>query len=568
MIFGKDSNLLGGGEGRLAIRTGIAHWHPESEGFELWETVIGDVLSERAALSPASPALIYEDDDRRLSLTYRDLDERTDRLARALLAWGVNRGDRVAVLSPNSPEWVCLEYALGKIGATLVTVNTALKKNELDYVFRQAEVSSLFFVSAYRGYDVAGAIAELAPDLSNFHRLCCLDGGSEEVVSFEALLDNADSVSPKDLAAVRSSVSADDIAQIQFTSGTTGASKGVMLTHRGLLNNARFSSARAGFDETDRLLSAMPLFHTAGCVCNILGMLTCGGSVILMPFFDADAMLDLMIRYEATVINAVPTMYIRMLEALQKRTDPPNTWSFSTAFTGGTSIPPSMMRDLQTNFGARPMIIMGMTEASPIITQTRPADDFETQITTAGVPLAHTEIRIADPASGETLRCGDAGELLVHGYQVTTGYYGMPEATATAIDEAGWLHSGDLAVLDEDGYLKIVGRLKDMLIRGGENIYPAEIENFLLGHPGVVEAQVVGVPDKEMGEEIFAFVKRAAGTSIGEDELRAYCRENMSRQKLPLHFHFVDGFPLTANGKVQKFELRRLAAEILKGEAA
>lgn len=557
----------------MATKDGIAHWHPESEGFELWETTIGDKLRQQATAAPDALALVYEDEFRSLSLNYRSLDEHTDLLARALLAWGVSTGDRVAVLSPNCPEWVFLEYALARIGATLVTVNTSLKKDEIGYVLRQAEVSALFFVATFRGYDIAAAVSEIAPGLPGFTRLCQLDAGAGEMLtfealSFEALLELVNGVQQDALAEAGARVTADDVAQIQFTSGTTGAPKGAMLTHRGILNNARLSAARAGFDQTDRLLSAMPLFHTAGCVCNVLGMLTCGGALILMPSFDAERMLDLLIRHEATVINAVPTMYIRMLEALKTRTELPTSWSLKTTYTGGTSIPPSMMRALNETFGARPMIIMGMTEASPIITQTRPADDFETQIVTAGTPLPHTEIRIVDPETGDTVRCGEPGELQIRGYQVTKGYYAMLEATATAIDESGWLHSGDLAVLEEKGYLRIVGRIKDMLIRGGENIYPVEIEHFLMTHLSIVDVQVVGVPDRDLGEEIFAFVKLSQGARASREELELFCRNGMSRQKLPRYFHFVDEFPLTANGKVQKFELRKIAADIVKGKAA
>ncbi len=550
----------------MAVRDAVAHWHPESEGFSLVESVVGTALKEQAARTPDAMALVYEDTTRSVLLTYAALDSKTDRLARALIAWGVKKQDRVAVLSPNSPEWVYLEYALAKIGAILVTVNTALKKDEIGYICRQAEVSTLFFVDNVRGYDVASAIETLLPDLPLLQRLCCLDGESQFAVSFDALLAQAGDHASEIPASF--APQPNDIAQIQFTSGTTGAPKGAMLTHRSILNNARMSAARGGFRASDRLLSAMPLFHTAGCVCNVLGMLSCGGTLILMPAFDPHSMIDLMIKYEATVINAVPTMYIRMLEALESWPEKPQKWSLRIAYTGGTSIPPSMMRDLRATFDLEPMIIMGMTEASPIITQTRPSDDFETQITTAGTPLPHTEIRIADPDTGETRKCGETGELLIRGYQVTKGYYAMPDATAKAIDADGWLHSGDLAVLQEEGYLSIVGRIKDMLIRGGENIYPVEIENFLMGHPAVAEAQVVGVPDPDLGEEIFAFVKCAPGASVNSAELEQYCRANMSRQKLPRYFHFIEHFPLTANGKIQKYELRTIAAEMLKGDAA
>lgn len=554
----------------MAVRDGVAHWHPDTAGLALEETTVAQALRMRAASSPDAPALVFNDPaaGRRVAWTYQELDSGVDRLARGLLAWGIGRGDHVAVMAGNSPEWLLLEYALARIGAVLVTVNTALKRDEIGYILSQGKVSTLFFSRWQRGYDVGAAIAELKPGLTLLTRICGLgDDEPPTTMGWKALLDLGASISDEQLRQATDLVSPGDIAQIQFTSGTTGSPKGAMLRHRSIVNNALIMATRGGFASGDRLLSAMPLFHTAGCVCNVLGMLMAGGCLVLMPSFDAREMAVLAEREAATIINAVPTMYLRLLDEMEAMgKDAPDLSSLRIAFTGGTSIPPEMMRRLKSRFGAEPMIIMGMTEASPIITQTDPADDFERKITTAGTPLPHTELRIADPETGRTLACGEVGELMIRGYQITAGYFDMPEATEKAISPDGWLSSGDLAVLDEDGHLTIVGRIKDMLIRGGENIFPVEIEKFLQSHPDVTDAYVVGVPDADLGEEIFAFVRLRDDASVGEDGLKQFCRANFSRQKMPRYIRAIDKLPMTANGKVQKFVLRETATNLLMQE--
>ena len=554
----------------MATRSGIAHWHPEAAGLELEEITVAGALRRRAKATPNAPALVFDDHDagRRVEWTYAELDEGVDRLARALLGWGICRGEHVAVMAGNSPEWVLLEYALARIGAVLVTVNTTLKRDEIGYILSQGQVSSLFYTSRQRGYDIASAIASLKEALPALTRLCVMEGSVAGSMGWSDLLLNGASVSDAEFRNATETVSPSDIAQIQFTSGTTGSPKGAMLRHRSIVNNARFMTARAGFEPADRLLSPMPLFHTAGCVCNVLGMLMAGGCLVLMPLYDPILMAKLASRERATVINAVPTMYLRMLDELDRMgTESPDLSSLRIAFTGGTSIPPEMMRRMEERFGAEPMIIMGMTEASPIITQTSPADDFEKKIATAGTPLPHTELRIVDPETGETVRCGAVGELQIRGYQITAGYFDMPEATEQAISPDGWLASGDLAVLDDDGHLRIVGRIKDMLIRGGENIYPVEIETFLQAHPDVTDAYVVGVPDPDLGEEIFAFVKLREGAAISPADLKQHCRTHLSRQKMPRYLQPIDSLPMTANGKVQKFALREMATAIISQEA-
>ncbi len=383
-------------------------------------------------------------------------------------------------------------------------------------------------------------------------------------VTFDDFLAGGQAIDPAALEASTATVGSRDIAQIQYTSGTTGKPKGVMLTHYGTVNNAALAGNRAGYCETDVMVSAMPFFHTAGCVCNVIGMAAVGGCLVALESFDASRMLDLIEANAGTITNAVPTMYVRMLQDRALAEGRRNLATWRIAYTGGASIPPSLMMELKSRVGADPVIIMGMTECSPIITQTVMSDPLDVKVTTAGVPLPHVEIRIADLSTGETVPMGTEGELLIRGFLVTPGYFDLPEQTAEAIDAEGWLHSGDIATLSPHGYLRIVGRIKDMLIRGGENIYPVEIEDHLLRHEDVAEAQVVGVPDPEFGEEVFAFVVPRDGRILDAEAIRAWCRRTISRHKLPRHVAVVDRLPQTANGKVRKVELRELAITMIE----
>ncbi len=525
-------------------------WAADSFGAALLDCTVGAMLDRQAERFAAREAVVFP--ELGVRWTYAELRERVDRLAGGLIGLGIDPGDRVAVLAPNIPEWLLLDYALAKIGAVLVTVNTAYRAHELAYLLRQGRVVALFTVAAYRGNDYLASVRDaVAAGLPALRHVIEIGGAA-----FDALLHGADAP----LTARQAAVRPQDVAQIQYTSGTTGAPKGVMLTHHGTLNNAKLMGERAGFDENSRLLAVMPLFHTAGCVCNALGMLAQGGAYVGMAAFDAPRALALLEQERITVVNAVPTMYLRLLAEPGVQDGAyraASTWR--TAFTGGTTIPPSMLAALRDAFGAEPMVIMGMTEASPLITQTRPEDGFERNSTSAGVPLPFTAIKVVAPESGEPVPLGEPGELCIKGYGVTPGYFDMPDRTADAIDPEGWLHSGDLATLEADGTLRIVGRTKDMVIRGGENLYPAEIENLLMLHPAVEQAQVVGVPDPEFGEEAFAFVMLRQAGAVTAAELRDYARASFSRHKVPRYIEVVDAFPQTASGKVKKFELREMA---------
>lgn len=558
-----------------------AWWRPDESGPEILDVTLGDMLDCQAATFGARPAVTIDEGAGAggATWTYAQLREAVDEVARGLMAQGIARGDHVAVMAQNCAEWILLEYALAKVGAVLVTVNPALLRDELAYVLGQSRARALIFAPSHRSNDIAASLLELMPDLAALddgHRqegaalpalelLIGLGAAPGFAMSFDRMRSGGGAVTPADLSARQAEVQSRDVCQIQYTSGTTGKPKGAMLTHRSTVNNARLVADRGGFGPADVLLSPMPLFHTAGCVCNVMTMLVAGGHLVTMDSFEAGRMLELWDAHAPTVINAVPTMMTRMLEHPDLARYRIRT--LRKAFTGGTNIPPSLMRRMKEQTGGDPLILMGMTECSPVITLTSPDDSFEEQLATAGTPLPRTEIRIIHPETGEVCAWGQSGELCIRGYNTMAGYFDMPEKTAETIDAEGWLHSGDLAELAPTGHLKIVGRLKDMIIRGGENVYPVEIEECLLDHETVSQAQVVGVPDADLGEEICAFVMPAPGAELDAQALQAFCRSHMARHKMPKYIQAMDTLPLTANGKVQKFALREEAARLVASGA-
>jgi fatty-acyl-CoA synthase len=557
-----------------------AIWTLEEQGIELAEKTIGEMLDLRAQTHGNAEALVFRAPETGIdrAWTYKQLRDDAVLYARALIGLGIVKGDKVAVLSPNCPDWIILEYALAKIGAVLVTVNPAYRDTELRYLLENGDVHTLFFCSAFRGFSVAGMIASLVPEAAKaapgqplhaeafpmLRHLVCMDGDCAGALGMSEFRALASETPASEVEKHQAHVEPNDLAQIQYTSGTTGAPKGVMLSHRSTLNNAIMTVARGGFSDQDRILSPMPLFHTAGCVCNVLGCLAAGAPLIAMPAFDARRALELMESERATILNGAPTMFIRMMDVMDEDAKTGKTYdlsSFRLCWTGGTTILPSLMEEVKRRMGADPMVIFGMTETSPLVTMTNPGDSFELCAGTAGQPLAHTEIRIYDHDRKCVADIGQQGELQIRGYLLMLGYYKMPERTAETIVDGGWLRSGDLATLDATGYLRITGRLKDMIIRGGENIYPAEVENQLQQHPKIAQAQLVAVPDREMGEECCAFIELKPGETADAAEIAQWCRAHMARHKLPKYIEFVDAFPLTPSGKIKKYELRELAAQ-------
>jgi fatty-acyl-CoA synthase len=518
-----------------------SYW-PADTSDPVLETTVGGVLRPAADVVPDAPAMLagVPGPGARRRWTYAELLADAEQAARAL-AGRFAPGEHVAVWAPNLPEWVILEYAAALAGLVLVTVNPAYRPAELAYVLNQSGAAGLFLVPEFRS-PMARYLGEVRHEVP----------GLREVVFFTGW---ADFMASAPAGAALPGAGPDDLAQIQYTSGTTGFPKGAELHHRGLTNNARFYAERIGLRPGEVYVNPMPLFHTAGCAMGVLGTVQCRAVHVPVLAFDPGLVLELCEAGRAAVFAGVPTMLIAMLE------HPDSTRrdlsSLRAVVSGGSPVPSRLVRRVEDQLGVRFSTVFGTTECSPLLTQVRldanPGDRAET----LGTPLPQTEIQITSPAGRTPLPVGEVGELCARGYMVMRGYRNAPEATAQAIDADGWYRTGDLASIDARGYVRIEGRIKDMIIRGGENIYPREIEDVLLACPGVAEAAVVGVPDHRWGEVVAAFIRpvpdRLAPTP---GELRAHCRERLAPYKTPQHWVFVGAFPLTPSGKIQKFKLR------------
>ncbi len=520
---------------------GESHWPPDTSE-PILETTVGSVLRAAAAAAPERTALVawgMEPTTRR-TWTFAELLRDAERTAQALLA-RFEPGEHIAVWAPNLPEWLLLEFGAGLAGLVIVTVNPAYRQRELDYVLRQSRAVGLFHVTGFRGNPMAEMVAQVRPVLPALREVIAMERWDEFVASAAA---------SRDLPAV----TADDPAQIQYTSGTTGFPKGALLHHRGLTNNARFNMRRLRGHAEDIYAHAMPFFHTAGCVLATLGPLQVQATHAFLPAFEPRRALDLVERERATQFFGVPTMLIAMME--QPDFARRDLSSLRAVSSGGASVVPEVVRAIESRLGASVSIVYGQTESSPVVTQVQLDDASADKTETVGTPLPQTAVKIVDPTTGAVVAPGVVGELCTRGYLVMHGYFDNPEATAAAIDADGWLHTGDLATMDARGYCKITGRLKDMVIRGGENLFPTEIETALYEHPAVAEVAVIGVPDPKMGEEVAAFIRVRAGERPSVAALRVHVRERLAAPKTPRYWIFVDQFPLTGSGKIQKFVLR------------
>jgi fatty-acyl-CoA synthase len=528
-----------------------AYW-PAQASTPLRETTIGSILRDAAARAPEKIALIDGDPTggQRRRWTYRALLAEAERTARTLLR-RFSPGERIAVWSGNSPEWLILEFAAALAGLTLVTVNPAFRGDELAHVLGHSEADGLFLADDYQGADLRPILADIRGRLPRLREVISL-GDRDDVSVRMAGTGPLPPVAPS------------DVAQLMYTSGTTGRPKGALLTQRGLTNNARLAFDGAGIGPDDVLVNPMPLFHVGGGLCT-LGAVSATATHVLMPRFSPALQLELIETYRATVLLGVPTM----MNAMLGHPDLParDVSSLRRALSGGAVSPPALVRQAEATFGLTYSITFAQTESSCSITMTGSADSADDRAETLGRPLPDTEVRIADLGSGETAACGAVGEICTRGYLVMRGYLNAPEATAAAIDADGWLHTGDLGSMDERGYLRIAGRMKDMIIRGGENIYPREIEEVLIGHPAVADASVLGFPDEHYGETVAAAIRPAAPDSAADeladalaDELAAFCRDRLAAYKVPIRWLITDAFPLTASGKVRKDALREQLA--------
>lgn len=513
------------------------------------ETTVGGILRERAAKSPRLEALV-EDGDGRIGRrwTYAQLLEDSERLGRALLT-RYRPGERICVWAPNIPEWVIIEFAAAFAGLVLVTANPANRPRELKYVLEQSRSVGLFIVKDYRGNPMAEIAAEVAAQVP----------AVREVVD---LNDHAALFRGEDGDVRFPEVRPGDAAQVQYTSGTTGFPKGAVLHHRGLTNNARMIAKRRDAHEGDATLNFMPMFHTSGCAINTLGCVQYGGKHIISKMFDPNRALDVIESEKVVSCAGVPTMLIAMLEAQAARPRDVSSWKVSGS--GGSMVAPELVRRVQAEFGLDFGIVYGQTETSPVLTQTRHGENIVDLTETVGQALPQIEISIRDPRTNKVVPLNAIGEICSRGYCNMIEYNDNPKATAETIDSEGWLHTGDLGTMDERGYVKITGRVKEMIIRGGENLFPAEIENVLLEHPSVAECAVVGVPDERWGEVVACFVRLNAGATLDKPALVAHCRRYMSAQKTPAQWYEVTSWPLTGSGKIQKFALRD---QVVKGEA-
>ena len=513
---------------------------------------IGANLSRTVERHPDRDALIVPAQGFRA--TYRELWDLTTRLARALLARGIAKGDRVGIWAPNRYEWVVVQYATARIGAVLVNVNPAYRAHELEYTLNQSGLCLLLHSRRFRAADYTAIVASVRGRCPALAGTVVLDG------EWDALLEEAAGVDEAALNEREASLSFDDPINIQYTSGTTGAPKGATLSHHNILNNGYFCGEILGYTEADRVLVPVPFYHCFGMVIGNLACTTHGACIVApSESFDPGAALAAVDRERCTSIYGVPTMFIAQLN----HADFAST-DFSSLRTGvmaGSPCPVEVMKQVRERMNVREITICyGMTETSPVSTQTRVDDPVEKRVGSVGRIHPHVEIKVIEPETGRIVPRGESGELCTRGYVVMLGYWNQPEATAAAIDAARWMHSGDLATMDDEGYVKIVGRIKDMIIRGGENVYPREVEEFLYTHPDVEDAQVIGVPSARYGEEVMAWIKPKAGAIVTGEQLRVFCHGAIATYKIPRYWKLVDAFPMTVTGKVQKFRMREIAS--------
>jgi fatty-acyl-CoA synthase len=513
---------------------------------------IGENLERTVAQHGGREALVVRHQDVRW--TYDELNERVDGLARGLLAAGLEAGDRVGIWAPNCAEWVLVQFATAKTGVILVNVNPAYRTAELEHALRQSGCRMLIAAAAFKTSDYAAMIDEVRPDLPDLERVVLLASPG-----WDELLKAGESVGADALRGRMSELDFDDAINIQYTSGTTGLPKGATLSHHNILNNAFSVAETCRYTERDRVCIPVPFYHCFGMVMGNLGCTTRGATMVVpAPAFEAASVLETVAAERCTSLYGVPTMFIAELN------DPGfgdhDLGSLRTGIMAGAPCPVEVMRQvIEDMHMSEVTICYGMTETSPVSTQTSVDDPLEKRVGTVGRVGPHLEVKIVDPDSGRTVPRGERGELLTRGYSVMLGYWNDPERTAEAVDRAGWMHTGDLATMDEDGYLNIVGRSKDMVVRGGENVYPREVEEFLQGHPDVIEVAVIGVPDARYGEELMAWVKLRAGSSFDEDDLSAFCRGRIAHFKVPRYLKVCEEFPMTVTGKVQKFRMREAA---------
>ncbi|MBC6447205.1 AMP-binding protein [Actinokineospora xionganensis] len=511
---------------------------------------IGGNFDRTVAAHPDREALVDRASNRRW--TYGELAEEIDSVAKGLVAMGVGKGDRVGIWAPNCAEWVFIQYATAKLGAILVNINPAYRVHELKYVLNQAGVRTLVAAPSFKTSDYAAMIEEVRPECAGLTDVVLIGRDS-----WDALVSHGG-----DLPEI--ALSADDPINIQYTSGTTGFPKGATLSHHNILNNGYFVGELCGYTEQDRICVPVPFYHCFGMVMGNLAATSHGACIVIpAPAFDPKATLAAVAEEKCTSLYGVPTMFIAILA--EPGVDEADLSALRTGIMAGSPCPVEVMKQVVERLGmAEVTICYGMTETSPVSTQTRADDSVDRRVSTVGRVHPHLEVKIVDPETGRTVPRGEPGEFCTRGYSVMLGYWDQPEKTAEAIDSARWMHTGDLAVMDDEGYLNITGRIKDMVIRGGENIYPREIEEFLYTHPDVLDAQVIGVPDERYGEELMAWIRMKEGAEpLTAESVREFCAGKLAHYKVPRYVHVVEEFPMTVTGKIRKVEMRQAAVDLL-----
>ncbi|WP_291322460.1 AMP-binding protein [Desulfonatronospira sp.] len=539
----------------------------------LREITLGQLLDEAVDNYPENEAVVYVDRDFRL--TYREFSNVVDQMAKGLMSLGVQKGEKVAVWAGNVPHWVALQFATARIGAVLLTINTYYKKHELDYVLRQSETENIFIIDGFRDTDYVNTLYELVPELRNqprgylknkrfphLKRVFFL--GQEKhrgMYSLPELMALGGMTTDGQYRARQNQLDPHEVVNMQYTSGTTGFPKGVMLTHYNIVNNGFWIGEHQKLTHADRICLPVPLFHCFGCVLGVLAAVSHASTMVIQEGFTPLTTMTAIESEKCTALYGVPTMFIAVLE--HRMFSKFDYSSLRTGIMAGSPCPVKVMRQVIEKMNMSEVTICyGLTETSPVMTQTRTDDDIRKKTETVGRPMPEIEVQVVDPETNKAVGPGVQGEVCCRGYNVMRGYYNMPEETSRTIDPEGWLHSGDLGVMDEEGYLSITGRLKDMIIRGGENIYPREVEEFLYTMEGIRDVQVVGVPSNKYGEEVVAFVILKDGYDYASEDVRDYCRGKIARYKTPKYVSFLKEYPMTASGKVQKYKLREMAAEL------
>lgn len=535
---------------------------------------IGQMLDDLAYTYSDEIAIKYNDRD--FQRTWAELNKEAEEIAKGWLKLGIKKGDHVAIWATNIPEWLLTLFSTAKIGAILVTVNTNYKSFELEYLLRQSDTKTLVLMDGFKDADYIKIINEVCPEVSKakdgnvvsekfpFLKNVVYAGNNlpQGMISFDSLKEMGKTVTDEELKAVMDGLDCQDVINMQYTSGTTGFPKGVMLTHFNIVNNGKTIGDGMGFTNKDRLCITVPLFHCFGLVLAVMACITHGTGMVPVEYFQPIKVMKAVSEEGCTALHGVPTMFIAILQHPDFKN---YKFQLRTGIMAGSPCPIKVMQHVISDMGMKDIVIVyGQTEASPGCTMTTIDDPIEARVNTVGKAFPGVESKIVDPETGKTLGPNATGEFCARGYNIMKGYYKMPEATAQAIDKEGWLHTGDLSTVDEKGYYKIVGRIKDMIIRGGENIYPKEIEEFLYTHPKISDVQVIGVPSKQYGEEVMACVILKEDQTMTEEEVKTFVKSHMARHKTPSHVRFMDSFPVTASGKIQKYKLREEAIEILK----